>query len=139
MGELGDIVTAELGVLHELLFGDTLTAVDIDGNHKSFNCLSEDFVRVSAEQIAIDVAGIRDVEIRTIMAYNPHLESQGINLDATLYFIDADGMRWDYSDEDMIARNVVPIDGSQCMTQFRIRKSVELDKTDADTEFTWQE
>lgn len=138
MGALGDIVTTELGVVHELLFGDVLTAVDSEGNEITFNCLSEDFIRVSADQMAIDVAGIRDIEIRTILAYKPHLELQGIDLEATTYFVDSDGKRWDYSDEDMIARNIVPIDGSQCMVQFRLRKSEEINRTDADTEFTWE-
>ena len=126
--------------LHTLgVFGDVLIAVDSEGNQKTFNCAMEDFVRVSADQMSIDVAGIRDIEVRTVMVHNRHLEDQGINLDATMYFIDADGRRWDYSDEDMIARAIVPIAGSQCLTQFRMRKSEEVNRTDADTEFTWAE
>lgn len=125
--------------LHTLnVFGDVLTAVDVEGNRKDFNCGMEDFVRVSADQISIDQAGIRDIEVRTVMVHNRHLEEQGINLDATLYFIDSLGKRWDYSDEDMIARAIVPIAGSQCLTQFRMRKSEELNQTDSDTEFTWE-
>lgn len=138
MGDLGNTVSDALFQVHELLFGDVLTSVDIEGNHKSFNCLMEDFVRVSADSMVIDQAGIRDIEVRTVIAHNTHLEAQGINLDATLYFLDADGKRWDYSEEDMIARAIVPIDGSQCMTQFRMRKSEEVNRTDADTGFTWE-
>lgn len=139
MGELGDQVTAALFEVHTLLFGDVLIAVNSSGVQKSFNCLMEDFVRVSAEQMNIDATGVRDIEIRTVIAHNTHLTAQGIDLLATMYFIDADGLRWDYSEEDMIARAVVPIDGSQCMTQFRIRKSEELNKALTGSTFTWQE
>lgn len=133
-------ITNALYKLHTLgVFADVLIAVDSEGNEKSFNCAMEDFVRVSADQMSIDVAGIRDIEVRTVLVHNTHLEEQDINLDATMYFIDADGRRWDYSDEDMIARAIVPIAGSQCLTQFRMRKSEEVNRTDADTEFTWAE
>lgn len=137
MGELGDLVTNALFEVHEILFGDVLIAVDTEGNQKSFNCLSEDFVRVSSDHIALDNAGIRDIEVKTIVAHKRHLADQSISLDATLYFIDADGRRWDYSEEDMIARDIVPIDGSQCLVQFRLRKSEEVNRTSADTEFSW--
>ena len=126
------------GLYDSHLSRDVLTAVDVEGNHKEFYCIMDDFIRVSADQIAIDHAGIRDIEIRTVLVHNTHLEEQGINLDATLYFIDSIGKRWDYSDEDMIARAIVPIAGSQCLTQFRMRKSEELNQTDSDTEFTWE-
>lgn len=138
MGALGDLVTRELYKVHEILFGDLLLAVDNTGAMRTFNCLMEDFVRVSAEQISIDASGIRDIEIRTVYAHNTHLQEQGIDLEATDYFIDVNGRRWDYSDEDMIARCTVPIDGSQCITQFRMRKSEELNQTESEDEFTWQ-
>ena len=126
--------------LHTLgVFADVLIAVDANGNQKTFNCAMEDFIRVSTDQIMIDAAGIRDIEVRTVTVHNRHLEDQGIDLDATMYFVDADGRRWDYSDEDMIARAIVPIAGSQCLTQFRMRKSEEVNRTDGDTEFSWDD
>lgn len=138
MGNLADQITDALYEVHTVLFGDVLIAVDSEGVQKSFNCLVEDFVRVSADSMVIDQAGIRDVEIRTVVAHNRHLDDQGIDLDATLYFVDADGRRWDYSEEDMIARAIVPIDGAQCMTQFRLRKSEEVNNTEPETEFSWE-
>ena len=126
-----------LDEVYDILAGDAVTHVDSDTLIETeFYCVMEDYVRVGNEAFTVDAAGIRDVNIRTLTVWKNLITDLGLVFSPSDWFL-IDGERWDYNEKDNISTAIVPIAGVQNLLQIRLRKSVELNASSVEEEFTW--
>jgi hypothetical protein len=82
--------------------------------------------------VTVSVQGVEDHAYQELLFLNTYLDAQGVTLDPIGHFI-IRNERWDFADNGAINENLVPLAGLHCIITAKIRKSVEVNKSQSGT------
>ena len=85
----------------------------------------------------MDKGGIKDSDVREAIISKLELTSKQIVINVADHFI-IESERWDFSEHDKLQTKLVPISGIHNIVRIRLRRAVELNRTQAGSSFTWE-
>jgi len=121
-----------------LLAEDKINHVSANtGVSTEITCLLYDSLIEAKEGIKVDRGGIRDQDIREVVIAKSELAGKEITINVADHFI-IESERWDFSEKDKIQTKLIPILGIHNIIRIRLRRAVELNKTEVGTTFAWE-
>ena len=121
-----------------LLADDKITHVSANtGVLTEITCMLYDSLIEAKEGIKVDRGGIRDQDIREVVIAKSELAGKEITINVADHFV-IENERWDFSEKDKIQTKLIPILGIHNIIRIRLRRAVELNKTEVGTTFAWE-
>ena len=116
----------------DLIAGDLVTHVTEGSVETQLLTIMDD--ALVGEGLLVDSAGISDRHSRDLCFLKTYLSANGVSIVATDHFL-IDGERWDFVEEVPIKNAANPIGGIQDVVIVRVRRAVELEHSDAGSEW----
>ena len=121
-----------------MLAEDKITHVSSEsGVSTEITCLLYDSLIEAKEGIKVDKGGVKDGDVREAIISKLELTSKQVVISVADHFI-IESERWDFSEHDKLQTKLVPISGIHNIVRIRLRRAVELNRTEAGSSFTWE-
>ena len=121
-----------------MLAEDKMTHVSADsGVSTEITCLLYDSLIEAKEGIKVDKGGVKDGDVREAIISKLELTSKQVAISVADHFI-IESERWDFSEHDKLQTKLVPISGIHNIVRIRLRRAVELNRTQDGGSFGWE-
>ena len=121
-----------------MLAEDKITHVSSEsGVSTEITCLLYDSLIEAKEGIKVDKGGVKDGDVREAIISKLELTSKQVVISVADHFI-IESERWDFSEHDKLQTKLVPISGIHNIVRIRLRRAVELNRTQDGGSFGWE-